>query len=163
MRCCAMSDEVLWNVVMLCGMTVGEYGGELWCKMWNAVVEYRVMWNGLTPFCVVWCGMMVEMRQCGMCGVVWNVLWNSVMCNFIFECDVHGVVRGGMWAWCDLMVCPDVVEWFDVNYGAMRNVMCNAVRCGMLQFQTWCDWNAKCVRWNMAWCGMWCHGMWNVA
>ena len=34
----------------------------------------------------------------GMCAV------DSVMCNLIFECgDVHGVVRGAMWA-CE-MVC----------------------------------------------------------
>ena len=60
---------------------------------------------------------------------------------------MHGVVWGAMWAWCG-MVCWDVVEWFDANYGATWNV----VRCGMLQSQTWWMW-LKCK--ISVWCGIW--------
>ena len=92
---------------------------------------------------VVWCGMMVEMRQCGMCGVVWNVLWNSVMCNFIFECDVHGVVRGGMWAWCDLMVCVQM-WWNDLMWIMVRCKMWCVMRCDVecCNFRHGAMWNA---------------------
>ena len=155
--CCAMSDKVLWNVVMWCGM--------MWWYMRNMVVccDARCeMW--FIPSDVEWfdailymvsCGMLVEM-QCGMCGVVWSgIVW----------CVIY------IWMWCawrsevecgrdvECVVMP--VDRFDVNYGVM--CMWNGVQCGMLQFQTWCDWNAKCVMWNMAWCGMWCPGIWNVA
>ena len=50
--------DAMWNY----GVVHVEYGGVLWCKMRNVVVEYRVMWNGLA----VWFGMRVE-KQCGTC------------------------------------------------------------------------------------------------
>ena len=42
----AKYGDVMWND----GVVHGEYGGMPLCKMWNVVVEYRVMWNGLTPY-----------------------------------------------------------------------------------------------------------------
>ena len=48
---------------------------------------------------------MIAEMQCGMCGVVWNVisvLWDSVMCNLYL--NVVCV------AWCDVE-CGRDVEW----------------------------------------------------
>ena len=69
-----------------------------------------------------------------------------------------------MLAWCG-MVCRDVVEKFDVNYGGMWNAMrcvsemwyaaiSDMVWCGMIEMQN--------VMWNMVWCEMWCPVMWKV-
>ena len=155
---------VLWNVVRRGMMVVHvEYGCVLWCNMRNVVVEYTE-WCGMVRHFIRHGDVMQNDSLNAVCSVVWNVirvLWDSAMCN-IPECGDVCMAWGGMWARCG-MVCRDVVEWFDVNYGAMWNV----VRCGMLQFQTWCEvecgWNAKCVMWNMACCGMWCPGTQNVA
>ena len=69
---------------------------------------------------------MVEM-QCGMCTVVWNVCCGIVMCNLYL--DVMCV------AWCYVGMmwngAPRCEMWCD-------QYMSNVVRCGMLQFQTWC-------------------------
>ena len=48
---------------------------------------------------VVLCGITLVEMQCGTCDLVSNVLWDG-QCDvqFIFECDVHDVMRGGMWA-----------------------------------------------------------------
>ena len=91
---------------------------------------------------------MVEMRQCGMCGVVWNVLWDSVMC--MAWCEVL------MWA-CDRMVCPDVVEGFDASYGAIREMWCDMECCN---FRHGAMWNAiemrnvGCGKWRGVACGV---------
>ena len=67
------------------------------------------------------------------------------------------------------MECGRDVEWCAKMWWSdlMRIMVRNVVRCGLLQFQTWCDVesdrNAVTVMCNMAWCGMWCPGMWNVA
>ena len=149
---CAVSDEVLWNV-MRCGMMV-----VLWCKMWNTEwcrmvwrhIRHGVMRNdGRNAVWDVWCGL-----EC--------VLWDSVMCNLYFNVAM-------CMAWCEVQSGHDVEwcaeMWSDLMWIMVRCEMCTW--CGMLQFQTWCDvecdWNAKRVIWNMAWCGIECPGMWNVA
>ena len=134
----AVSDEVLWNVVMRCGMVV-------W-YMWNMVVCYDArceMWLWNTEWCgildmVVWCSM-IEM-QYRMCGVVWNVCCGIVWCGKIYLNVVMGMAWwGGMWAW---------LMWI------MVRLMWNVVRCGMLQFQTWCEWNYNYVEYGGAECGV---------
>ena len=66
--------------------------------------------------------------------------------------------------WCEVecrrnveMVCWDVVEWFDVNYGAMWNVVrsvceiwCNVECCN---FRHDVMWNA--IEMQTVWCGIW--------
>ena len=157
-RTCAMQNvmscNVRWGVkcgdaIWNDGVVHGEYGCVLQDVKCGCGIPSDVEWFDAI-LNMVWCGMMVEM-QCGMCAVVWNVLWDSVMCNLYLKV-VMCMVCSGMWVWCGI-VCRDVI-W-------------NVVQCGMLQFQTWCDvecdWNAKCVMWNMVWCGIRCPGMWNVA
>ena len=144
--CHAMSDEV-WNVTW-CGM--------MWC-MGNTVV------------CCARCEMWLRNTECGTVwrhirhgGVMWNDGWNAVwdvccglecvpwdsgMCNLYLNV-VMCMAWGGMWAWCGMM-CRDVVEWFDVNYGAMWNV----VWC--VDEMLWC--------WMWVWCGSCGCGMvWDV-
>ena len=183
---CAMSGvkcgDAMWNE----GVVYGDCGGVPMQVVKCCGIPSDVEWFDAI-LDMVWCGMMVEM-QCGMCCGLECVLWDSVMCNLI-ECDVHGVVRGGMWAWCG-MVCRDVVEWFYVNCGAMWNVAisdmvwcgiwrgvdCGVLVCGTLH-------NARCGKirvvkcgvelwWRMlhmqwavivVWCQMWwCNVMWNM-
>ena len=123
---CNVTEEVLWNVVMRCGMWWCAVMQDVKCGcgipsdvVWfDAIVMLNDGWNAVWD---VWCGGL----EC--------VLWDSVMCNLYFsECgDVHGVVWGGMWEWCG-MVHRDVVEW----------LMWIMVRCEM-----WCD---------VSVCEMWC-------
>ena len=139
------------------GVVHGKYGGVLWCKMWNVWlwntewcemvwrhIRHGVMrndgWNALWD---VWCGL-----EC--------VLWDSVMCNLYL--NVMCIV------WCEVecrrnveMVCWDVVEWFDVHYGAMWNVVrsvceiwCNVECCN---FRHGVMWNA--IEMQTVWCGIW--------
>ena len=62
--------------------------------------------------------------------------------QFLFESvDVHGVVRDGMSARCG-MVCRDVVERFDVNYGA--SVECCNFRHGAIEMPQ----NVRCGIWH---------------
>ena len=165
--------EVLWNVVMRCGIMVWYMWNmvvccdarcEIWCRtiphhsvFHNHIRHGSVMWNdGWNVAWDVWCHL-----EC--------VLLDSAMCNLYLKCgDVHGVVWGGMWARCGMACREMVAEWFDVNYGAMWNVVWN---CGLL-CEIWCNVECcyfrhgvieMCVVEYMVWCGMWCPGMWNVA
>ena len=69
---------------------------------------------------------------------------------------MHGVVRGGMWA-CE-MVCCGGVTWFEVNYGAMWNVVWY-VKCGAMwnvafSDLVWCEMqNVRCRIWRGVDCG----------
>ena len=80
--------------------------------------------------------------------------WYEVECGHDVEWCAEMWWSGLMWIMvrCEMWWC--VCEmWCDVEC--------------QLQFQTWCDvvcdWNAKCVMWNMMWCGIWHPGMWNIA
>ena len=146
-KCARWCDVEWWCVA--CEMCCGAR-----CEMWlrNTDVEW---FDAILD--MVWCGTMVEM-QCGMCGAVWNVCCEIVWCAIWMWCDVHGMMRGGMWAWCG-MVRRDVVERFDVNYGAMWNVCdvdrCNfrhAVRCGMRLSCKMCD-----VEYGVVWTVLSCY------
>ena len=129
-----VTEEVLWNVVMRCGL-MGvihvEYGGvvccDARCKMWLRTTEWcGMVWRHirLPPWrCHAECWLKCSER----CGVVWNVCCGIVMCNLY----LNVVMCGGMWAWCGL-VRRDVVEWSDVNYGAMWNVV-------WCVGEMWCD------------------------
>ena len=145
--CCAMSDKVLWNVVMWCGM--------MWWYMRNMVVccDARCeMWfipSDVECFdaildMVVWCGMMVEM-QCGMraVGIVWCVVYIWMWCAWRSEVECGRDV--------ECVVMP--VDRFDVNYGAMWNVVwcvcemgCN-VEC--------CNFRHGVIEMQNVWCGIW--------
>ena len=164
--CCDVVQRQVWNVVMRCGMVwcMGNVA-VCWCKLWNVVVEVIPsnaewfdaqldmqndgrnalwdVWCGMEcVLWVVWCVIYIWMWRCAWCGARWNVgMWNGVL------------TCGG-------------VTWFEVNYGAMWNVV-------WCVCEMWCDveccifrpgvmWNAKCAMSNMAWCGLWCLVMWNV-
>ena len=149
------------NVVMRCGTMV-------W-YMWNMVVCCEDVKCG----CGIpsdWCGMVWRrhIRHGGdvkwwlKCSVGCVVLWDSGMWNLylnVERCMAWNV--GTVWNGvprCDAVERFDRYEmWFDVSF------MCNVVRCEFCHFRR--DWNAKCVMWNMVWCGneVWCPGMWNVA
>ena len=155
-----MSDDVFAK----CGDAMWNMFGTrgTWCVLWRKMWKYGAMLNGVTRYAMLhvtwWCDAMVEM-QCGRCGVVWNVVCcrTVVSCvirwfvEFIFECSD---VQGEMLTWCG-MVCGDVVEQFDVNYGVMWTVVscvckmwCDMECCNFRQRDVeWCDvehdWNAK--------------------
>ena len=76
------------------------------------------------------------------------MVWCEVEC----ERDVEWCTE--MW-WSDLMWIMVKCDVY-VKCGAMWNVAISELR------DVECGWNAKCVMWNMACCGMWCPGMWNV-
>ena len=151
--CCDVVQRQVWNVVMRCGMVwcMGNVA-VCWCKMWNVVVE-------VIPSNAEWFDAQLDMQNDGR-NALWNV-WCGMECVLwvvwcVFECgDVHGVVRGGMWA-CE-MVCWHVVESRDLKW-----IM---VRCEM-----WCDVYVKCgAMWNVAFSDLvWCEmqnvrcRMWNV-
>ena len=136
--------------------------GIVWCEI------YIWMW-------CAWRGMWAYVDGVPRCGTVWSVLmWNVVRCECCQWCDWNAkcdVEYGVVWnvvSWyveCCIcgMVCRDVVPWSDLMWNVVRCLcMWNVVRCECCHFRQ-CDWNVKCVMWNMVWCGMWCPGMWNVA
>ena len=149
----AMS-RMVWNVVMQCGIMV-------W-YIWNMVVccDARCeMWLWNTERCeMVWRHRHGGVMRNDGWNAVWDVycgleclLWDSDV-QFVFGCDVRGVVLCGHDVeWCTEMW--NVVWSVYVKCGAMWNVAVS----DMVS-----DRNAKCVKWNMAWCGMWCPGMCNV-
>ena len=133
--CYMWCHAVRWGVVK-CGDTMWndgvvhvEYGGVLWCKiMRNVVMEYWVIWFDAILDMVVWLHFNYHSASVGnVCCAL-----ERAPCNLY----LNGVPRCGdlMWImvrsemWCVMSVCEMSV-----------------VRCGMLQFQTWCDWNAKQV------------------
>ena len=149
--------DAMWNMVVCCDARCEMW---LWNTEWCGMAWRHIRHGGVHD--AEWqlkCSVGRVVWRLGMCGIVWCAIYisaNVVMCM----------------AWCEVQCAsngaPRCGGVSDVNYGSMRNVvwcqcMWNVVRCGMLQFQTWCNWNAKCVMWNMAWCGMWCPGMRNVA
>ena len=149
MWCHAMSD-VVWNVVMRCGMmwcmgnmlVCCDARCEMWlwntecCGMVWCHIRHGVTWNdgrnAVWDVCcgIVCCVIYIWMWWCAWHGMKWNVgtMWN-------------GVPRCGGVIWCEL--------WCDVKCG----VMCirNVVPCGMSV--------AIIVMWNVDWnakCGIWC-------
>ena len=143
--CRAMSGvkcgDAMWND----GVVHGEYGVLWWrcdAEWFDAILD------------MVWCGIMVEM-QCGMCGMPWNMCCGIVWCViyiWMWWCAWCGA-RWNLWAWCG-MVCWDVVEWFEVNYGAMWNVV-------WCVCEIWCD--VKCNLNPTNYISTTALVMWNVA
>ena len=63
--------------------------------------------------------------QCGMCGVVWNVLWDSGMLylNVMYM------------AWCDVEWCAEM--WSDLVGIMVRCVKCDMERCNFRHGMMW--------------------------
>ena len=168
MWCHAKLDEVLWNVVMRCGMMVGY--------MWNMVVCRDAkcgLWN------TEWCAIYIWIWWCSWRGVRWNegmlwysvptgvverfvvnygAMWNVVMWNVAISemvplkckmCDVEYCMVWNMVSWyVECCIMQDVAESYDVMWNVVKNVA-YAMCCEIV----WCH---GCGKWcNVLRCQMW--------